>query len=97
MQHNGNAFCMAWHPVKKTLAIGFASMNLDENILKKITCIRLFLFLDGELMIWNGSNRRLESVIVHKTCITSLTFNTDGTRLLSADQVFLEKIFSFCI
>lgn len=38
-------------------------------------------------MIWNGSNRRLESVIVHKTCITSLTFNADGTRLLSADQV----------
>jgi hypothetical protein len=43
--------------------------------------------LDGELMIWNGSNRRLESVIVHKTCITSLIFNTDGTQLLSADQV----------
>ncbi len=38
-------------------------------------------------MIWNGSNRRLESVIVHKTCIRSLTFNTDGARLLSADQV----------
>ena len=38
-------------------------------------------------MIWNGSNRRLESVIVHKNCISSLTFNADGTRLLSADQV----------
>jgi len=38
-------------------------------------------------MIWNGSNRRLESVIVHKSCITSLIFNTDGTQLLSADQV----------
>ena len=43
--------------------------------------------LDGELMIWNGSNRRLESIIVHKSCITSLTFNLDGTRLLSADSV----------
>lgn len=42
-------------------------------------------------MIWNGSNRRLESVIVHKNRITSLTFNTDGTRLLSADQV-LESV-----
>jgi hypothetical protein len=46
--------------------------------------------VDGELMIWNGSNRRLESVIVHKICITSLTFNMDGTRLLSADQVILK-------
>lgn len=26
VQHSGNAFCMAWHPVKKTLAIGFSSM-----------------------------------------------------------------------
>jgi hypothetical protein len=51
--------------------------------------------LDGELMIWNGSNRRLESVIVHKTCITSLIFNTDGTRLLSADQVNLRNIFFY--
>ncbi len=45
-------------------------------------------------MIWNGSNRRLESVIVHKHCITSLIFNTDGTRLLSADQVILTNILS---
>jgi len=44
-------------------------------------------------MIWNGSNRRLESVIVHKNCITSLIFNSDGTRLLSADQVILRNIF----
>ncbi|CAF1384504.1 unnamed protein product, partial [Rotaria sordida] len=65
VQHMGNAYCMAWHPVKKTLAIGFSN---------------------GELMIWNGSNRRLESVIVHKTCITSLILNMDGTRLLSTDQ-----------
>ena len=47
----------------------------------------LLLALDGELMFWNGSNRRLESVMVHKTGITSLTFNADGTQLLSADQV----------
>ena len=38
-------------------------------------------------MIWNGSNRRLESVIVHKTCITSVILNPEGTRLLSVDQV----------
>ncbi|CAF5167065.1 unnamed protein product, partial [Rotaria sp. Silwood1] len=44
-------------------------------------------FSNGELMIWHGSNRRLESVIVHKSCITTLTINMDGTRLLSADQV----------
>ena len=44
-------------------------------------------------MIWNGSNRRLESVIVHKNCITSLIFNADGTRLLSADQVRLRNSF----
>jgi hypothetical protein len=71
---------MAWHPVKKTLAIGFASKEIFIHF------HNIFL-LDGELMIWNGSNRRLESVIVHKTCIRSLTFNTDGARLLSADQV----------
>ncbi|UJR28505.1 hypothetical protein I4U23_009743 [Adineta vaga] len=65
VQHTSNAYSIAWHPVKKTLAIGFSN---------------------GELMIWNGSNRRLESVIVHKSCITSLTFNTEGTQLLSADQ-----------
>ncbi|CAF1379534.1 unnamed protein product [Adineta steineri] len=65
VQHTSNAYCIAWHPVKKTLAIGFS---------------------DGELMIWNGSNRRLESVIVHKACISSLVFNTDGTQFLSADQ-----------
>lgn len=65
VQHSGNATSMAWHPVKKTLAIGFSN---------------------GELMIWNGSNRRLESVIVHKNSIASLVFNPDGSRLLSADQ-----------
>ncbi|CAF0970919.1 unnamed protein product [Rotaria sordida] len=65
VQHMGNAYCMTWHPVKKTLAVGFSN---------------------GELMIWNGSNRRLESVIVHKSCITSLILNMDGTRLLSTDQ-----------
>ena len=25
IQHSSNAYCMAWHPVKKTLAIGFSS------------------------------------------------------------------------
>ena len=54
-----------------------------------------WLTLDGELMIWNGSNRRLESVIVHKNCISSLTFNADGTRLLSADHVMNHVEFSF--
>lgn len=48
---------------------------------------QFFFLLDGELMIWNGSNRRLESVIVHKSCITALILNPDGTRMLSADHV----------
>jgi len=25
VQHSGNAYSMAWHPIKKTLAIGFSS------------------------------------------------------------------------
>ena len=81
---------MAWHPVKRTLAIGFASeyLMIYERINNSFS-------LDGELMIWNGSNRRLESVIVHKNCIASLTFNADGTRLLSADQVIQYNYFVF--
>ena len=80
---------MAWHPVKKTLAIGFSSKQEK----KTIDFLEIMFYLDGELMIWNGSNRRLESVIVHKHCITSLIFNNDGTRLLSADQVILIRIY----
>jgi hypothetical protein len=79
---------MSWHPIKKTLAIGFSSMKKSVDFIRRKKCF----FLDGELMIWNGSNRRLESVIVHKVCITSLTFNTDGTRLLSTDQVMNRNI-----
>jgi hypothetical protein len=31
VQHSGNAYCMAWHPVKKTLAIGFSSIKQKKN------------------------------------------------------------------
>jgi hypothetical protein len=29
IQHSSNAYCMAWHPVKKTLAIGFSSRKTE--------------------------------------------------------------------
>ena len=44
--------------------------------------------LGGEITTWNDNNKRLDSFIgIHQTTVKCLCWSSNGTRLLTGDQV----------
>jgi hypothetical protein len=67
---------LKWHPVFPALAIGW-----DDGNFFSLTCT-------GVITLWNEDDRlSREEKVLHKSAITNITFSSDGTRMVTGDEV----------
>jgi hypothetical protein len=83
--------CMAWHPKKKILVICWEGKISSIALLHCIILFQLPLyFIGGEITLWNDNTKRLESApSAHSVTVSSLAWSSNGTRLLSGDEVLI--------